>query len=111
MAAISEHEKEGLEKARELVEKKFHTHYTIDYLAEVALMSRSKLIRLYRSYYGMALFEHLHACRMAHGKKMLEDSAYSIKMIAYKCGYKHSCNFSTAFKKKYGLSPLAYRTS
>jgi len=109
MAAFSESEKTGLATVKQLIEKDYRNHYSIDYLAGVALMSRSKLIKLFKLYYGMGLFEHLLNFRMALGKKLLEDSSFSIKMIAYKCGYRHPCNFSTAFKGRYGVSPEGYR--
>jgi AraC-like DNA-binding protein len=106
---LSNEDKDSLVKVKRLIELEFKTHYTTDYLAGIALMSRSKLIKIYRIYYGMALFEHLQSYRQLTGKKLLEETTLSIKAISYKCGYQHACNFSTAFKKAYGLKPKEYR--
>ena len=94
-----------------LIEKDISIHHSTDTLAEIALMSRSKLIQLFRFHFGVALFEYLQVCRLAEAKKMLEDESVSIKVIARKCGYRHACNFSTAFKKRYGMKPKEMRNS
>ncbi len=106
---LSEEDVANLIKVKELIEKNFQTHYSTEYLAAVACMSRSKLTKTYRAYFGMALFEHLQRYRQIEGKKLLEQTSLSIKVIARRCGYDHSCNFSTAFKKRYGVSPVEYR--
>lgn len=48
-----------------------------------------------------------HKMEMAHN--LLYDTERSIKDIAETCGYEHASHFSKAFKRKFGLSPLAYR--
>ncbi|MBC7934559.1 MAG: helix-turn-helix transcriptional regulator [Rhizobacter sp.] len=106
---LTEHEKLHLGKVRLVIETEYKKHYTIDDLATVALMSRSKLVKSYRQLFGMGLFEHLQTFRLELGKTLLDNSQLSIKAIAYRCGYHHPCNFTTAFKNKYGLKPMEYR--
>ena len=106
---LTKQDKEALFQIKQLIEKDYKTHYSIEYLAQAAFMSRSKLIKAYKVFFGMALYEHLQNYRLILGKKLLEDEALSIKEVAYQCGYKYPCNFSTAFKRKFGVSPEAYR--
>ena len=106
---LSVEEKKQLDNVKAIIEADIQKHYTIDDLAAIALMSRSKLIRVYRMHFGMALFEHLQGKRLSLAKTLLDNSSLSIKQIAQKCGYHHACNFSTAFKHNYGVSPSAYR--
>lgn len=106
---LTEYDIAGLEKVKGLIEQEYKTHYTTDFLAGVALMSRSKITRAYRYYYGMALFEHLQCYRMLMAKQLLAVSSMSIKVVANRCGFQYPCNFATAFKKKFGMSPNQYR--
>jgi AraC-like DNA-binding protein len=40
----------------------------------------------------------------------LRETDQSIKKIADEIGYTHAANFTTAFTKTFGTSPLHYRT-
>lgn len=106
---LTEQDKLNLEKVKQLIECDHKVHHTIEHFAEAALMSRSKLIKAYKHYFGMAIFEHLRYFRMALGKHLLDENKLPIKAIAFKCGYSYPGNFTTAFKKKYGISPTEYR--
>ncbi len=106
---LTEQDLMNLHRVKTLIEKDYQTHYTTEYLAGIALMSRSKLIRAYRQHFNMAVFENLQHYRLMEAKSLLEEDLYSIKVIAYKCGYHYPANFATAFKKKFGVSPREYK--
>ncbi len=106
---LSDQEKANLAIVKQLIETGYRTHYTTEYLASLALMSRSKLIKSYRSLFGMALFEHLKHYRMLHARRLVEEDKLPFKQIAGLCGYRHQGNFTSAFKKKFGLTPTQYR--
>lgn len=106
---LTEADRINLGKVKQLIETDYKTHYSTEYLANVALMSRSKLTKAYRIYFGMALFEHLKHYRLLLAKGLLEQNKLAIKVIASQCGYHHQGNFTTAFKKRYGMSPKEYR--
>jgi AraC-like DNA-binding protein len=46
---------------------------------------------------------------MKEGQRLLIETEMTVSEIAYLLGYEQSSNFSTAFKKKFGISPLAVR--
>ncbi len=106
---LTEKDLTNLRRVKMLIEKDYKTHYTTEYLAGIAFMSRSKLVRAYRYYFNMAVFEHLQHYRLMEAKNLLEKDNYSIKDIAFKCGYHYPANFATAFKKKFGVSPREYK--
>lgn len=48
--------------------------------------------------------------RLSKAKHLLSHSQISITDIAFACGFSDSNYFSTAFKHKYGVSPMHYRS-
>ena len=48
--------------------------------------------------------------RLGKAKHLLSHSQISITDIAFACGFSDSNYFSTAFKNKYGISPMRYRS-
>ena len=46
---------------------------------------------------------------MEYAKRMLEGSEESITEIAFEVGYEYSSNFTTAFKRHFGITPKAAR--
>jgi len=46
---------------------------------------------------------------MKEGQRWLIETEMTVSEIAYMLGYEQSSNFSTAFKKKFGISPLSVR--
>ena len=102
-------EKEALQKVKALIESHYQHHYSIAYLATIALMGRTKLVESFKNYFGVGLFEHLKDQRMKQARYLLEQTDEPVKVIAFKTGYRYAANFSAAFKKKYGSTPLQYR--
>lgn len=58
---------------------------------------------------GMSIREYLTETRVREAEKLLLGSELSISEISEKCGYSNPAAFSTAFRKKRGISPMEYR--
>ena len=54
-------------------------------------------------------FQYLFDYRMRLAVLYLLDSDMTINDIAIKLGYDYQSHFCTAFKRKYGVSPIEYR--
>ncbi|MBE9488363.1 MAG: helix-turn-helix transcriptional regulator [Bacteroidetes bacterium] len=83
-------------------------------LHQLALMMGTNVCKLktgFKELFGKTVFEYLFDYRMELACKYLLDSSYSIQEVADSIGYEYHSHFSTAFKRKYGLSPLEYRNS
>ena len=46
---------------------------------------------------------------MEEAKKLLETKKINIKQVARSVGYASETSFSSAFRKKFGVSPSVYR--
>ena len=79
-------------------------------LAKQAGCSPAHLNRLFRKYYGTSPYRHIELLRMRRAARfLLEFPDLSIKEIAGQVGYSDALNFSTGFKKIFGISPRRYR--
>jgi DNA-binding response OmpR family regulator len=68
-----------------------------------------RLARLFREKLGLTLSAFIAAERTAAGRRLLETSTLSVQEISQQVGFRDPCNFSTAFRERYGLTPLAFR--
>jgi AraC-like DNA-binding protein len=81
-------------------------------LHQLALMVGTNVCKLktgFKALFGTTVFEYLFDYRMELACKQLLDTDRSIQEIADSIGYEYHSHFSTAFKRKFGLSPLEYR--
>lgn len=82
---------------------------SIGALAREAGVSPNTLQRLFRATYGMSVFEWIRIDRLERARLQLERDHASIAQIAFEAGYLSAANFSTAFKRRFGLAPSALR--
>lgn len=78
---------------------------TINELARLASMSPSKLKHLFKTVYGKPIYQYYQHHRMMKAKSLLLTKQFSIKEIGMNLGYANLSNFSTAFKKEFGILP------
>ena len=78
-------------------------------LAQRFGMSESRLARGFRNAFGMPLFQYVTDMRLKKGHGLLQAGEASVTEVAFSVGYNHVANFSTAFKRAYGVSPHAVR--
>lgn len=84
-------------------------HWTIDYAAEEASMSRSGFARKFKALLGMSFFDYLTRLRMRDARDLLMTTALQVPMIGEKVGYQSDMSFVKVFKKLHGETPRSYR--
>lgn len=99
-----------LERVRSRLEQSPEQNHTLAELAALAAMSQSSLRSKFRQRYGCTLFDYLRDCRLALARRYLLEG-YSVQQAAWMCGYQHATNFSTAFRRRYGISPGEIRNA
>ena len=82
---------------------------TIRDVAKAANLSQFHLIRVFRSETGKTPHEYLMDLRLAKAKQLLADRRFTIKEIAFQCGFQQPGSFSRVFRKRLGAPPRAYR--
>ena len=98
-----------LNSARAVLERQFLEPPTIAALAREVGMNEAKLMRAFKHVYGQTIFDFAQQLRMERAKKLLEVSQLSVTEIALEVGYEYSSNFTTAFKRHFGITPKAAR--
>ena len=64
-----------------------------------------KLKQLYEIIHGKSIYDGFKEVKLTQAKKMLLESDKNIAEIAYEFGYSNPSNFSSAFKKQFGIMP------
>lgn len=83
--------------------------HSVSTLAQIAGMSISTLKRKFTDLYGLPVGSYLRLVRMEEAKAALETGQMSIAQAAHIAGYQHAGNFSSAFRKCYGILPSELR--
>ena len=107
--ATREDDKEKLTYAKKYVEENLRRPPTLSELAKIIGVNEYKLKRGFKELFQTTVFGHLSDYRLDLARQQLSDTSKSIGEIAVELGYSSSQHFSTAFRKKYGLSPKNYR--
>lgn len=84
---------------------------TEEQIALRAGLSRSRFAHLFRQQTGESFRASLGEFRLAKAAFLLTDCTLRIKEIAAVCGYADSHSFDAAFRRRFGLTPSAYRRS
>jgi CheY-like chemotaxis protein len=79
-------------------------------LAETVGTNARRLNEAFRQCTGMTVFEYLREERMNEARRLLLDTQMEVQDIALELGYTTGANFATAFRERYGMSPLQYRS-
>lgn len=82
---------------------------TLEDVCEHFSCSRSYISHMFKKSMGQGFREYLAHIRLEDAKTLLKYSKLSVAQIAFSVGFGDSNYFSNLFKKKTGLSPMAYR--
>ena len=95
--------------AKEILFKNFQNPPSLIDLAKLVGLNDYKLKVGFRHCFGNTVFGCLHDYRMEEAKKLLETKKLNINQVAHSVGYASENSFSSAFRKKFGVSPSTYR--
>ena len=72
-------------------------------------IGKTQLCKLFDEHIGKSPIEYFSSLKLAEAKKLLRQSELSISRISDMLCYSSIHNFSRAFKKSVGISPIEYR--
>lgn len=102
----------ALEKAyaaRDILDKRWQNPPTIVELSRQLCTNPTSLKSAFQSAFGVALFAYVTHKRLSQARIQLECGALTVKQASTFAGYASASNFSTAFKRQFGISPTQVR--
>ncbi len=90
---------------RDLIEHNIDQELNLTRLAKDLGMGINSLQRTFKSAYGMTVMDYIRERRLVAAKDAMEREGLTITQAAYRAGYSSPANFSTAFKRVFGITP------
>ena len=75
----------------------------------IAFTSPGHLSRLFRQHYGISFQAYVQNLRLEKAAELLVSTRLPITPIARRVGYRDTSRFGQHFRRKFGLTPTAYR--
>lgn len=95
---------------KEVMDKKFNEpDFSLKVLAKSVALSPGYLSTLFKDLFGITFHDYLIAERLERAKILLLSTGLKNYEVAEQVGFEDPNYFSTAFKKRFGLSPSKYR--
>ncbi|WP_207004791.1 helix-turn-helix transcriptional regulator [Trinickia mobilis] len=63
----------------------------------------------FQQLFGKSVYGYVLERRLEHAVQLIDESALPIKEIAWRCGFAHASHLARQFRRRYGVSPRAYR--
>ena len=105
--AYRQKEADIAKSARDILFHEFNDPPSITELSKRVGTNPCKLKKLFHHYFNNTPYGLLLEIRMNNAYHLLESKQCPVSVAAYKVGYSHASNFSTAFIKYFGVSPKA----
>lgn len=96
-------------KLKSIIDKEALTGKNLSEIIRNFNLSESQLIRKFKETYNCTPYSYLLECRLNIAKSMLLNTAAKVSDISRYTGFSDAYYFSALFKKKFGVSPAAYR--
>lgn len=111
LSFISKKEQAIFNKIANYIRENLSENLSIQQLATLAGMNRTKLQASFKLIFGKTLNQFTRELKMQKAKELLTStSAFSHKEVAAMIGYKYTNHFSAAFKKHFNFPPSAFKT-
>lgn len=96
---------------RQLLKKHYKEHLSIEQYAARLNISVKHLIDVCRKHTGKTPLQHVKEHMVTEAKRLLYNTAMSVKEIAYELNFDEPANFSKYFKAVTGYTPVDYRNA
>ena len=98
-------------RARDLVDARYFEGLKVADLAAAATMSPSHFSHQFSVTFGESPHRYLLTRRLERAAALLRTSDWSVTDICLAVGWNSVGSFTTSFRRVFGLTPLAYRSS
>lgn len=96
-------------RARNYIETTVASNSPLGRLADVAKLSPTHFLRLYRDVFGQTPHKHVIETRLDAARELLLTSTQGVSDICRSLGFENRCAFARVFKQHFGLAPSEMR--
>lgn len=100
---------EKLHEAKYLVESKLDQPFSLLELSREVGLNDFKLKKGFKELFGNTIFGYLSDLKMERARNILQNHDMTIAEVSNLSGYKNQTHFTSAFKRKYGITPSELR--
>ncbi len=104
-----EREQDKIREAAFILLSDIHNPPSIRELSLKIGINEKKLKCGFKALYNNTVYGYLFDHKMKLAEQLLLNTQKTVKEIALQCGYDYTSHFSTAFKRRFGMSPLAWK--
>jgi AraC-like DNA-binding protein len=108
---INKRDQDVLHDIKKYVDEHFLDPTSLENLSKHFGINEFKLKHGFKVVFDTSPMRYLQHKRLKYSLFLLRETNKTIKMIADEIGYSHAANFTIAFTKTFGKSPLHYRTA
>ncbi|MEM8722292.1 MAG: AraC family transcriptional regulator [Cyanobacteria bacterium P01_G01_bin.39] len=98
-----------LQKVIEYIEANLASKISLNNLAQVAQISPSYFLRLFKQSTGATPHQYVTQRRVELGKRLLKQGKLPIVEIAMTCGFNSQSSFTKTFRRVVGITPKTYQ--
>ena len=102
---MTSRDKDILHAVKDYLHRTFQQNHSLVDLSRHFGINQNKLKKSFKELFGVPVIEYLYNLKMEHAKTMLYDEGMYVGEVAAIVGYKNANHFSTAFKRKFGITP------
>lgn len=106
---LQQQDREKVYYVKSILEEDCGGSFSLETLARRSGLNEFKLKKGFRKIFGTTVFGYLRDLRLEEARAQLLSGEKTIQEIADTCGYRSTQYFTTAFRKKYGITPGKYR--
>lgn len=102
---------ETVETAKEYIDRNYDRSFALKELADNCCVSPFHFTRIFKAITSFSPHQYLIDTRLKNAQLLIENTDLPITEICFSSGFDSLEYFSTAFRKKFGLSPSKFRAA
>lgn len=96
-------------RMKNFIDEQAALSFTVADVAAHVGLSVSRTVHLFKECYGLTIIQYTQNVRLSMAIERIKYSSMTLEQVAETCGFGSYSYFFRVFRKKYGVSPAAYR--
>jgi AraC-like DNA-binding protein len=98
-----------IQEMKSILDQEYNTFINLDGLEKRLYVSKFRLCREFKNYYGHSPLQYLNNLRIQQAKTLLEQTDISVGAVGYDVGISNTSHFIKLFKRETQQTPAEYR--